>query len=287
MKRLFFALFLLYLFLPKAAVAQPRTLTAYLPVISRPPTYTNLGIAWRYGAQGPVDALSIMATAGYFNSSTWRIPTVDAIPIIWGMRPLDIYQMGNMPYCPAYIISPNEPDLSGQAGLSPAETAALYVVLSHRCPESHIIFWNGVLSLPHLRDTILEIAHITGNLPSLPLGIHIYPLTPELTPHGRINEVCDLLRGVGYAECRLWITEIGYCNEYPGAYFVAQNWLRQVGDDARVERIFWYTNNSGGYPTGCNHNLVENGELTLIGRAIRDAQRGYFPQRVTGQDIYE
>ena len=288
-KRVSIVVFIAALFAPVASQRQPeQAYRAYLPMIATPPTYNNLGIAWRSGGQsGAVDAQLIRATNGYFHSGTWAaLPgDTDAVQIIWGMRQVDFSHIADM-QCGEFIIGPNEPDRPDQANLTPAETAAYLVMMSHTCPGSTIIWWNGIW-LGHLDASLTAVDGIGVHVNGLTVGIHLYSLWPDDEPNGRIDEACGILAAHGY-ECNLWVTEVGVCNEWPGAYFVAQDWLQQLGDNPHVDRIFWYTNSSGGYPTPCNYDLIDNGGLTIVGRAIRDAQNGHFPSRnLSISEIYD
>ena len=262
---------------------------AYLPVIVTPPTYNNVGIAWHRGGQsGAADAQLIGAINGYFNSDTWAALPSDtgAVQIIWGMRKdVDFSHIADM-QCGEFIIGPNEPDRPDQANLTPAETAAYLVMMSHVCPDSTIVWWNGIW-LGHLDASLTAVDGMGVHIDGLTVGIHLYSLWPDDDPNGRIDEACEILAAHGY-ECNLWVTEVGVCNEWPGAYYIAQDWLQQTGDNQHVERIFWYTSSSGGYPTPCNYDLIDNGELTIVGRAIRDAQNGHFPSRnLSISEIYD
>lgn len=237
--------------------------TVYLPHITN--GEAKIGFAWMsYTTFDDFDVIGMSPYAPYYHASTWEEdPSPQSIPVVWddSAESLDKFeQMQQGRGCPLYLKSPNEPDIVGQADMTPQEVAELILLIEADCPTTTVIWWNGN-DLNHLSQTIEAYQSIAGRLPPLPVGIHYYYASD---PAAWTDDVCDLLGSHGYTECRVWASEIGMCDHQQ-----VYSWIKAADNHPAVERIFWYTNNGKWWSPRCHNAIRLDGTLTPTGEELR------------------
>lgn len=231
---------------------------SYLPLIA-PPQRSKLGIA--PGGYQPGDLDRLGAAWAYRWNNEWFTDTAPIwVDMIWGERYMDV------PIKSDVILGFNEPDLSGQADMTPTLAAQLWREIETRYPDKLLISpAPSQLRTDWLWQMVDEYQRLYGTRPRFDgVAVHYYrysesmPLASEYVRQFRATEVLH-----GW-DVPLWLTEVGAC----GVDEVAM--LRDVAQAASeydyLARAAWYKLRSDVYdPSSCSVLISDDNQLTALG----------------------
>lgn len=223
---------------------------AFLPVVSqRGCKHDKILSAWHYG-KWTDDPL--LCAVGYYNWTSGGDPP--GLSIQWKGYEPEVSELYDRP-----MLVLNEPDLVGQANLTPCQGAI-------RWREVELGYPNALLIGPNISQHGIQwliawkscYKSMFGTEPRVYRpAIHIYGLNLQV-----VDEICSLVSG----DCNLWVTEFGSCDKQ-----VIYLLTRALLLDDRVEKAAAFTNRPHTNNEFYCLALTVNGKYTPVGEGFRQA----------------
>lgn len=244
------------------------TYTVHLPLIFPPPR-SKLGIAPGGYMAGDLDRMQA-AWAYRWNNEIFTDTAPLWVDMIWGEHYM------NIPIKSDTILGFNEPDLIGQADMTPTLAAQLWREIETRYPDKLLISpAPSQLHTDWLWAMVSEYESLYGTRPRFDgLAVHYYrwsesmPLASEYLQQRRADELAH-----GYT-VPLWVTEVGAC----GVDEVAT--LRDVAQAANeldyLARAAWYKLRADEWDAAtCSTLIGADGSLTPAGIEYREVVNAF------------
>lgn len=236
---------------------------SYLPLIA-PPQRSKLGVAPGGYQAGDLDRLGA-AWAYRWNNEWFSDTTPIWVDMIWGERYMDV------PIKSDIILGFNEPDLVGQANMTPMQGAVAWHWIEMTYPSKTLISpAPSQLHTDWLWQMVTEYESLYGTRPRFDgIALHYYrwsesmPLVSDYVRQFRADELAH-----GY-DVPIWLTETGACgvDEVATLRDVAQ----AANEDNYLVRAAWYKLRADQWDSSsCSILIDANGNLTPVGQVYRD-----------------
>lgn len=250
-----------------AGLAIGRGAQAYKVYIPMTSSYlSKIGIAPGGYQAGDLDRLR--AAWSYRWRGDWFSDTTPVwVDMIWSDKYLDA------PIKSDTILGFNEPDLAGQADMTPEQGAIAWRWIEEHYPDKQLI--SPAPSQLHpdwLWEMIDRYKSAFGTLPRFDgIALHYYGIDAQAAMDLITARGADALAH-GY-NVPLWLTEIGTCGPDEVEYF--QSMAAWIESTDWIARAAWYKLRADQYdPSPCS-TLLDDAGLTPLGRAFIEAHHAF------------
>jgi len=227
----------------------------YLPSVGVPAPQKGVGMPWWY--RDCADAQAVGATWQYdWSVDPLTCEGIESVPMFYNST------TGN-PKPSRWLLTFNEPDLTGQANLSPQAAAKMYYELTQRYPDRFLVApAPSDLNPQWLTEWYNEYVNLYGTPPRMDaLAVHCY-----LGTASRCAELTNWYLSLAdkWQVGEVWITEFAFCGVTATAEMSQYiDWLQQQNKISRYSWFATHYNDGEAWQWQCNTSLLNNGLTTL------------------------
>jgi hypothetical protein len=256
------------------ALADAPQYNVYIPTVYAQGNYQRFGIAPGGVRYGDLTWLAPEWSYAWHGTTLheWDVEHPRLVQMIWGRDALD------KEITSPYLLGFNEPNLCGQANISPREAAQLWRQIEAEHPDTFLIspapaqpMYDELCQresrgMEWLVDMVSEYHGLYGEPPRFDaIAFHFYESDASIDFEAYAQQVRERMAQIGYA-VPLWATEIGSLRVNKAQRL--RNIFDYVAANEWIERVAWYKIRPDSYDPYLDTSLVDDvGNLTDLGEA--------------------